>query len=200
MNRRYETIRWADRGTGPRLQLLVQWAWSAFPVVAFCLLTALAAHVRIPLPGTPVPMTLQLLTVVLAGLMLSATRAAAAMALYLLWGSCCPAFLAGGSAGLLGPTGGYLVGFVVGAWLIGALRGDRSASLFRLVFAGAAGTAVVFGLGVFGVAWWSGSIVRALSMGLLPFAPKAVVELALAVAVARGVRSIRGSRLNRGSL
>jgi biotin transport system substrate-specific component len=163
-------------------------------MVTFCLLTALAAHVRVPLPGTPVPMTLQLLTVVLAGLLLSAMRAAAAMALYVLWGSCCPAFLAGGSAGLLGPTGGYLVGFVAGAWLIGALRGDHSASLFRLVFAGAAGTAVIFGLGVLGVAWWSGSIARALSMGLLPFAPKAVVELALAVTVARGVRGILGSR------
>jgi biotin transport system substrate-specific component len=193
-------IRRTDRGTGTCLQRPVQWAWSVFPVVAFCLLTALAAHVRVPLPGTPVPMTLQLLTVLLAGLLLSATRAAAAMALYLLWGSCCPVFLAGGSGGLPGPTGGYLLGFVLGAWLIGALRGGQSASLFRLVFAGAAGTAVVFAVGVFGVAWWSGSMARALSVGFLPFAPKAVVELALAVALARGVRSMLGSRTNRGSL
>ncbi len=157
-------------------------------VAAFCLLTALLAQVRIPLPGTPVPMTLQVLGVLLAGLFLSPTLAGAAMGLYLVAGMVYTPMFAPGSAGLAGITGGYLLGFFPAAMLVAWLRG-RSTALRRLVGAAAAGTATVFACGavwqyqLFGQSLWS-----AMAAGVLPFLPKAAVQLGVAVAIARVVR------------
>ena len=90
----------------------------------FCLLTWAGALVRIPIPGTPVPMTLQTIPVLLSGAVLGPAGGGASQALYLLLGlSGAPAFSGGNSglAHLAGPTGGYLVGFFLGASLVGWL-------------------------------------------------------------------------------
>lgn len=99
-------------------------------VVAGSLLVALLAQVSIPLPFTPVPVTGQTLGVLLVGGALGSRLGAASLALYLGEGAIGLPVFAGGVGGLpVGPTGGYLVGFVLMAYVVGYLaeRGwDRS--------------------------------------------------------------------------
>jgi biotin transport system substrate-specific component len=161
-------------------------------VVVFCLLIAVGAQVRIPLPMTPVPMTLQWPAVLLVGFVLSPSRALAATGLYLLCGAAGAPFFAPGSLGIWGPTGGYLVGFVVGAWVISLARGAGEVSTPRLVVAGAAGTVVLFALGLSGEVLWFGPVGLgpAITAGVIPFVPKAIVELALVVTLVRSWRGL----------
>jgi len=90
---------------------------------------ALASQFALPIPGTPVPITLQPLVVVLAGLMLGPVDGAAAMVLYLVAGAAgLPVFAPIGVPGfmrLLGPTGGYLLAYPVAAAVAGRLGAGR---------------------------------------------------------------------------
>lgn len=152
-----------------------------------------ASQVRIPVPLSPVPMTLQLLVVLLAGFALSPGRAAAATVLYLACGLAgLPVFA--GRGGLLGETGGYLLGFVAAAWLVGWTKGDGR-GIVRLALAGVAGTMVVFVSGVLWLsAFYGGDVVLAVTSGAAPFVVKGSIEIALAVAVARGWNAFRAGR------
>jgi biotin transport system substrate-specific component len=114
-------------------------------------LTALGAQIAIHVPPSPVPVTGQTLAVVIAGAALGARRGAASQLLYLLVGLLLPIYADGasGSHVLWGASGGYLVGFIVAAGLIGwaAEHGaDRRPLLAAATFA--AGQLVVFGVGV----------------------------------------------------
>ena len=98
----------------------------AAAVVLGALLVAGAAQVSIPLPGTPVPMTLQPMAVLLVGGLLGARLGALSMILYLAMGAAgLPVFTPTvpllGFARLIGPTGGYLLAYPVAAWAVGAL-------------------------------------------------------------------------------
>jgi biotin transport system substrate-specific component len=123
-------------------------------VLAGAALTALLAQVAVHVPGSPVPVTGQTLAVGLVGATLGARRGTAALLLYVLAGLVLPVYADGASgwSTVWGPTGGYLVGFVVAAWAIGALaeRGqDR-----KVVTAFAAFTAeqlIVFAFGLAGL-------------------------------------------------
>lgn len=143
-------------------------------VVGAALLTAAASQLRIPLGFSPVPITGGTFAVLLTGAALGPARGAAGQATYLLLGAAGLPFFSGGTGGvsyLMGASGGYLVGFVVAAALVGACarRGwDRSPL----------GMAATFGLGslviyAFGVPWLAvvGSLGAgdALVQGLLPF-------------------------------
>lgn len=152
----------------------------------------LFAQVSVPLPFTPVPLTGQTLGVLLVGAALGPRRGAASLGIYVLAGAAgLPLYAAGasGSAALFGPTGGYLAGFVVAAWLVGALavRGhDRGPATMLAVYSlgsaaiyllGASWLAVVLGVGpreafALGVApFLAGDAVKALiAAGLLPAA------------------------------
>jgi biotin transport system substrate-specific component len=169
---------------------------AAFEVGGAVVLMALAAQVALPVPGTPVPMTLQSLAALLCGLWLSPRRAVVAMLAYLACGSVYGPFFAGGSAGLMGYSGGYLVGFVVCAWLVAVLRGrGDAASPARLVAACVVGSLALFALGVvWQSAWLGGNLVVAVQRGFLPFALKDVVQIAGAVALVCGVRGLRRRR------
>src|SRR5512143_1882057 len=93
-------------------------------VVGSSLFVAALAQIRIPLPFTPVPVTGQTLAVLVVGAALGARKGAASLLLYLLAGFAGLPVFSGGSAGgavILGPTGGYLIGFIVAAYLIGVL-------------------------------------------------------------------------------
>lgn len=157
-------------------------------VLAFAALTAIGAQVRIPVPWSDVPMTLQSMAVLMAGLTLAPVAAASAMLVYLACGAAGLPVFAPQSAGLFGATGGYLVGFVFAALTISLLRG-QSTSTTRLIGAGLAGFAVLF---AFGLAWrFVYATISGLDAGLLlaagvvPFIPKAIVELLLAVSLAK---------------
>ena len=120
-------------------------------VVGGALLTAACAQISIHLPGSPVPLTGQTFAVVLVGAGLGARRGGLSMLLYVALGLVAPIY-AGGAQGtgvLFGASGGYLFGFVLAAWAMGAIAergGDR-----RVVSAAAAfavGQLLVFGVGV----------------------------------------------------
>lgn len=160
--------------------------YDALLIVSGSALTALLAQGAIPLPWTPVPVTGQTLAVLLLGALLGARRAAACMGLYLVEGALgLPVFAlgTGGVAHLLGPTGGYLWGFIPAAWLIGWLSEhgwDRRFS--TTVAAMLAGNALIY---LFGLPWlalfvgWD-AVLRA---GLLPFVPGDLCKLLLAALV-----------------
>ena len=152
-------------------------------IVGGSLCVAGMAQVRIPLPFTPVPITGQTFAVLLVGAVLGSRRGAASLLLYLLQGLLGLPFFAGGASGLailLGPTGGYLIGFVVAAGLVGLLatRGlDRRIPSALLAFL--AGEVVIY---LFGVAWLSVflGIPHAIAAGLLPFLLGDAIKLAAA--------------------
>src|SRR6478752_2412993 len=95
-------------------------------IVGFAAILAAAAQVTLPIPGTPVPFSLQPLVVVLAGLMLGPVAGAASMVLYLAAGAAgLPVFAPIGAPGVarfFGPTGGYLIAYPAAAFVAGALN------------------------------------------------------------------------------
>ena len=142
-------------------------------MLGFTLLTWAGARVSVPLPFTPVPATLQTLAVLLAGAMLGARAGAASQATYLLLGLVgLPVFAlpGAGPAYLLGPTGGYLVGFVVAAWTTGwLLRRLRGLGTWGTIAAFLAGSIAVHACGL---AWLSvvlGGPAAAWRAGSMPF-------------------------------
>lgn len=147
------------------------------------LLVALFAQIRIPLPFTPVPLTGQTFAVLLVGAALGARRGFASLGLYLLSGLAGLPVFAGGAAGmthLFGPTGGYLLGFVAAAYVIGWLaeRGlERSLRTSLLPFA--LGTLIIYALGAGWLALYVGPQ-AALAKGVLPFLPGDLLKLVLA--------------------
>ncbi|MGA9597541.1 MAG: biotin transporter BioY [Acidimicrobiia bacterium] len=142
-------------------------------VGGFALLTALAAQIRIPLPFTPVPITGQTFAVLLAGASLGSGAGAASQALYVALGLVFPVY-AGGTSGWAhasGSTGGFLIGFVAAAWIVGKLaenRQDRAVSTAVPAFL--TGTIVIY---LFGLPWLAHTVgvswVRAAELGLAPF-------------------------------
>ncbi|MFL5578173.1 MAG: biotin transporter BioY [Gemmatimonadaceae bacterium] len=159
----------------------------AVGIVGFAAALALASQVAIPLPGTPVPLTLQPLLVVLAGLWLGPTAAAASMALYLVAGaSGLPVFTpmgAPGAARLLGPTGGYLLAYPLAAWVTGRL-GGRAGSFGARALAACAGMAVLYAGGLAQLTILTGSLKSAALAGAAPFAVLDLVKAHVAAALA----------------
>lgn len=159
-------------------------------IAGFAALLALASQVRVPVPFSDVPMTLQLLAVLLAGFMLSPRDAAASVLLFLAVGATGLPVFSPGSAGVFGSTGGYLVGFLVAAVVVALATAGRRSSLGRLVLAGAIGSSIVLGCGVtWRALFFGGDLGLALATGFWPFLPKAMVELAIAVGLVRAVRT-----------
>lgn len=176
----------------------------AMQVGAFTALIALAAQVRVVIPGTVVPMTLQSAAVLLAALTLSPSRAVAATLAYVLGGAAGLPLFAPGSAGLFGPTGGYLCGFVAAAWAASLVKGNRP-GIIRLATAGVVGMGVLFALGATWLSVWTKqSAIAALMTGVVPFLSKAALEVLLAATIARmlgaaanRVSGSRGRSMNR---
>src|SRR3989344_7330870 len=99
----------------------------------FAALTAAVAWFKIPLPFTPVPITLQTLMVLLSGAMLGSYYGALAMIIYLIVGAIGLPVFAGGSSGigvLLGPTGGYLFSYPIAAFITGKMLEKKKLSRF----------------------------------------------------------------------
>lgn len=184
----------------------------------FAGLISVGAYIAVPLPVSPVPIVLQNFFVLLAGLLLPARWAVASVALYLGLGAVgLPVFSAarGGLAHFVGPTGGYLVGFlpavavcalIAGPAAAGAAAapaaGDRDAGAragsraFRDAAAAVAATAVVYALGT----PWLAHVMdlspgAAIAAGILPFLPGDALKIAAAVVVARVARPLLHARV-----
>lgn len=159
----------------------------------FVLLTTAGAYVALPVPWTPVPMTLQPLFVLLSGLVLGPSAGAASMAAYVLLGvSGAPVFAAipAGPAALVGPTGGFILAFPLASGLCGWLAGPRDAGAPRILLALVAGLFVIYLAGAAQLSLLTGSAPMAVFRNaVLPFALGDAVELLVAMAIALRLRS-----------
>ena len=158
-------------------------------VVGFAVAVAAASQVAIPIPGTAVPMTLQPLAVVLAGLWLGPRAGAASMILYLAAGAAgLPVFTPIGAPGflrLLGPTGGYLLAYPLSAFAAGTVA-RRFPAFGGRVAAAALGMAITHLGGIAQLTILTGSVTSAVIMGSLPFLGMDLVKSILAGALSRG--------------
>src|SRR3954462_14191128 len=161
---------------------------TAFGIVGFAAAVAAASQIALPIPGTPVPFTLQPMLVVLAGMLLGPTAGATSMVLYLAAGAAgLPVFTpigAPGIARLFGPTGGYLIGYPVAAFVAGAIA-TRLVSLGGRWLAGLAGIAVIYFGGVTQLAVLNGDLGRVIALGVTPFALLDVVKAFVAALISR---------------
>lgn len=159
-------------------------------VAAFALATAIAAHVRVPLPFTMIPLTLQTLFVVLAGAMLGPRLGAASQLTYLGMGIAgLPVFAGGfGLAYLLGPTGGYLLAFPVAAFVAGVITRPGSArgpvAAVRLVLGLAAAALLILVSGAAWLTFLTGDLAGAIALGVAPFLIGEAIKVSLAALIA----------------
>jgi biotin transport system substrate-specific component len=154
------------------------------------LAVALAAQFAVPVPFSPVPMTLQPLAVLAVGGLLGASEGLAALVAYLALGALGLPVFAGGASGavhLVGPTGGYLLAFPVAAGLVGALAGRR-AGLLRVLAACALGMVVIHAGGVAQLALLGGDPALAFRVGFIPFVTGDLLKVGLAAAAILGLR------------
>jgi biotin transport system substrate-specific component len=155
-------------------------------IIGASAIIAIAAQIAIPLPFTPVPLTMQPLAVVMVGVVLGAWRGAAAAALYLLEGiSGLPVFAQGhgGALWLLGPTAGYLYSYPFAAFVAGwfSERGWGSSVIRALA-------GMLFALAVIYAGGWAWLAIltgprAAFSMGIVPFVVADLVKIAIGAAL-----------------
>ncbi len=159
---------------------------TALGVVGFAVAVAAASQIAIPLPFTPVPLTLQPMLVILAGMWLGPLAGATSMTLYLAAGAAgLPVFTPLGAPGIarfFGPTGGYLLAYPAAAFVAGVLA-RRATSLSMRWVAGVAGMAVIYLGGIAQLSVISGSVWRAVALGVTPFAALDVVKAFVAAAI-----------------
>jgi len=164
-------------------------------VVGASLLVAICAHATVPLPFTPVPLTVQNLGVLLVGLTLGSRRGFAALVVYLLEGlSGLPVFSPtgpGGLAQLLGPTGGFLMAYPLVAGLAGWIMERGRTSFARAAVAGLAGEILLFTGGITWLAVLTHSFAQAVRFGFYWFIFAEVIKVMSAAALANGWRRSR---------
>lgn len=161
----------------------------AFAVGAAALMVAASAQVTVPVPLSPVPMTLQPLAVLAVGGLLGATLGASALLLYLGLGLLGLPVFAGGSGGLLhllGPTGGYLLAFPAAAAVAGRLSGGAR-SMGRVLLGCALGMVVIHAGGAAQLAVLGGDPGAALRMGFVPFLTGDLLKIGIAAAAILGL-------------
>jgi biotin transport system substrate-specific component len=155
-------------------------------IVGGSLIVALLAQISVPLPFSPVPITGQTLGVLLIGALLGSRRGGLSLLTFLGWGAMnLPVFaphptLPNGVARFASPTAGYLVGFVVAAFVVGWL-GERGwdRRLLTAALAMFVGNIVIYLFGLPWLAYFVGGD-QVLALGLYPFIPGDLIKLALA--------------------
>ncbi len=172
----------------------------------FAALLAASSIVRIPIPASEVPLTLQVLIVLLATLLLTPAQAALAVGVYIAAGAIGLPVFAGGTAGLgvlAGPTGGYLWGFLAGA-VAGSVAREALGRVNDLpivsdTVAVTVALVVIYALGAAQLALVAHLPAGvAIVKGVLPYAPFDVLKAAAAVAVASAVRRALPGRIVAG--
>lgn len=151
----------------------------------------ISAYVAIPVPWSPVPMTLQPMVALLAGALLGPVAGAAALASYLALGAMGAPVFAGGHAGLpwlVGPTGGYLMAFPAAALVVGFTAG-RSRRRLPVLFGLLAGLGTIYLGGVTQLAALTAQDPRTLlALGVVPFLGGDLIKVALALVIVRQFR------------
>ncbi|MCU0650612.1 MAG: biotin transporter BioY [Candidatus Omnitrophica bacterium] len=158
----------------------------------FTVMTVLSGFIRIPIPMSPVPVTLQTFFVILAGASLSGYKGGISQILYLALGVMgAPVFSTQGSAFLYitGPSGGYMAGFVLAALFLGFMPASFKKSYVRIFLTFLAADAVILATG----AVWLGALtgydpVRIFQIGVLPFVPGDIFKAFAAAAVYKAIK------------
>jgi biotin transport system substrate-specific component len=157
-------------------------------LIGATLFIALCAHITIPLPFTPVPLTVQNLAVLLVGMALGSRAGFAILALYLAEGAFgMPVFSPagpGGIAQMFGPTGGFLLAYPFVAWLAGYVMERGRKSFLRAVMAGFLGEVALFAGGLSWLAILTHSIALAFRWGLYWFLFAEIIKVMLAAGIA----------------
>jgi biotin transport system substrate-specific component len=163
-----------------------EWAKQAAIVITASLFVALCARVTVPLPFTPVPLTLQNFGVLAVGLLLGSRRGFAALTLYLAEGAFgLPVFSMGaGIAYLLGPTGGFLIAYPLVAFIAGYIYEHSSRRFVWAAFSAMVAEVVLFAGGLSWLAVLTHSVSLAIRFGLYWFVFAEVIKILMAAAVA----------------
>lgn len=179
---------------------------AVFAVLFFCLLTLVFAQIRVPIPLTPIPFTLQVLAVFLCGYFLNSRLASLSLALYLLLGmSGAPVFSGWGSglSALMGPTGGYIAGFVPAVLAISYLSDKKVLGKFNIVVTALAGLGIIYFFGLMNLIFYIYFVVNvrgielittALQLGVFPFILADLTKAIVAASIFYGV--FRGKKLS----
>lgn len=188
---RLEAFKWRAERTTAQMILLS---------LTMAALTGLTAQIRIPLPFTPVPITAQTFSVLLAGILLGKNWGGISQVMYAVLGAAgIPWFsgMLGGFAVLAGPTGGYIIGFILCAFFLGHFCDKYVASRKlwpMLVLMFFSNFVIIFVPGLIQLALWlhivkgeSPSIMGVLTMGFFPFLIGGVIKTVLAALVATGI-------------
>ncbi|MCL6589281.1 MAG: biotin transporter BioY [Firmicutes bacterium] len=162
----------------------------------FTALIIVGGYLSFPIPLSPVPIVLSDFFSMLAGLFLGASWSVASVGLFLFLGALGLPVFAGGKAGLavlFGPTGGFLFGFLVGAFAIGLISGKDKPSVIKDLIALIAGNIIIFGMGV----PWLKTILKvtwdkALALGLIPFMAGMVIKIIAAIILTQALRPFLG--------
>jgi biotin transport system substrate-specific component len=156
--------------------------------VAASLFVAVCARFSLPIPGTPVPLSLQNFAVLLVGLSLGSRRGFFALLLYLAEGAAgLPVFSPFGAPGILrfgGPTAGYLIAYPFVAGLAGYIFERGSQTFTRAASATVAGELLLFTCGISWLYLLTHSLARAIAFGLYWFIFAEVMKVMLAAGVA----------------
>ena len=165
-------ITWVEKGSIAR---------NLFLSLGFAILTALSAQVRIVIPVSPVPITGQTFVVLLSGLILGSTFGAISMLMYLFIGMSGLPFFSAGVAGLAilkSPTIGYIVGFFLAAYVIGAFATKRIVAILlgsvTIYIAGVSGLMIILNT----------SLSNAIAIGVVPFLIGDAIKSILAMGLA----------------
>ncbi|MCP4569699.1 MAG: biotin transporter BioY [FCB group bacterium] len=165
-------------------------------MLTFNALLIASAYIQIPLPFSPVPITAQTMAVLACGLFLGPVAGSLTVLAYLVEGALGLPVFAGGTAGLVkffGPTGGYLAGFVLAAFVVGHLS-ERLVSMTytRLLIVLTCGSALIFAAGLTGLAVFApqGNL---LEVGLFPFLPGALVKIVVVASALSAYKKVRQS-------
>lgn len=163
-------------------------------VYAALMAALMAAGAYLAIPVGPVPIVLQNLFIMLAGLLLGPRWGSVSVGVYLLAGAFGLPVFSGGSGGLArfaGPTGGYLLGFLPAVYLIGLIARRKRRRALWDVLAMVLGTALIYALGVsWLIVWTHMGLQKALVAGVLPFLVGDALKIAAAVPIARALRPV----------
>ena len=178
-----------------RYDRTLYWTEQAVIVVAASLFVAICARITVPLPFTPVPLTMENFAVLLMGLTLGSRRGFAALALFLVEGaSGLPVFSiagVGGMAQILGPTGGYLMAYPFVALIAGWIMERGGKSFARAAIGSVLGEVVLFTGGIGWLLVYTHSFKLALQFGLYWFIFAEIIKVLLASGIASGWKHFR---------
>lgn len=168
-------------------QLLKRYILVAF----FVTLISFSARISFPFPFTPVPVTLQTLFVLLAGLLLGPVDAFLALVIYLVIGAAgVPVFSKGaGVAYLLGPTGGFLISFPMAAFMCGFIFKNAGFRIWGAIIGSVLALILIYALGAMQLAVvMKKSFLASLTLAVFPFIPADIAKAVVAVIVASSIK------------